>query len=115
MRSAYTIDNVESLTPTVENWMLLEDQLEYISDMSNWHRDEEEKIRRKQRRFSEKKWGTDEYAVLVHSVSHHINEYTDLSSDYKVFSAKHKEIEKILEEEGLIGPVYQMPHKVIIK
>lgn len=102
MRSSYTLDDVESLTPTIDNYMLLEEQLQYISDMSNWHRDEEEKIRRKQRRFSEKNWGSDRYGVLVHSARHHINEYTDLSSDFKFFSAKRKEIEKILEEQGLI-------------
>jgi len=84
--------------------MLLEEQLQYISDMSNWHRDEEEKIQSKQRRFSEKNWGSDRYGVLVHSKRHHVMEYSDLTRDYKVFSAKHKEIEKILEEQGLIGP-----------
>jgi hypothetical protein len=102
MRSAYTIDDVQSLAPTIENWMLLEEQLQYISDLSNWHRDEEDKIRRKQRRFSEKNWGSERYAVLVHSARHHVCEYADLSSDYIVFSAKRKEIEAILEEQGLI-------------
>jgi len=105
MTSAYTIDDVESLTATIDNWMLLEEQLQYISDMSNWHRDEEEKIQSKQRRFSEKNWGSDRYGVLVHSKRHHINEYSDLTRDYKVFSAKRKEIEKILEEQGLIEDV----------
>ena len=102
MRSAYTIDHVQSLAPTIDNYMLLEEQLEYISYMSNWHRDEEDKIRRKQSRIPEKHWGSERYSVLVHSARHHINEYSDLSADYKVFSAKHKEIEKILEEQGLI-------------
>lgn len=102
MTSSYTIDDVQSLEATIDNWMLLEEQLQFISDMSNWHRDEEEKIRRKQRRFSEKNWGSERYGVLVHCVIHHMNEYADLSSDYKVFSAKRKEIEKVLEEQGLI-------------
>lgn len=102
MTSAYTIDHVQSLAPTIDNYMLLEDQLQYISDLSNWHRDEEEKIRRKQRQFSSKNWGSDRYNVLCHHRTHHMNEYKDLSSDYMVFSAKRKEIEKILEEQGLI-------------
>lgn len=102
MTSSYTIDNVQSLTATIDNYILLEEQLEYISDMSNWHRDEEDKIRRKQSRISEKHWGTDRYGVLVHSARHHINEYLSLSYDYKNFSAKRKEIEAVLVEQGLI-------------
>jgi hypothetical protein len=103
--SPYTLDRVESLESTIDNWELLEDQLEYISTMSNWHRDEEDKIRAKQRRYSEKKWGTPEYGALVHSARHHVLEYTSLSADYRRFSAKRAEIEKVLEEQGLIGDV----------
>ena len=106
MTSSYTIDNVQSLTATVNNWMLLEDQLQYISDMSNWHRDEEAKLYRQMRRFRTKKGReSDRYKTLIDCLMHHMMEYSRLSQDYNKFSPKRKEIEKVLEEQGLIGDV----------
>ena len=102
MSNAYTLDNVQSLTPTIENYMLLEEQLEYISYMTKWHHDEEDKIRRKQSRIPEKHWGSDRYGVLVYSARHHINEYLSLEYDYKKFSQKKKEIESILKDRELV-------------
>ena len=106
MTSAYTIDNVQSLTATIDIWMLLEEQLQYISDMSNWHRDEERKLKPKLRRFrTQKGRESDRYNTLIDCQMHHMMEYTRLSQDYNKFSPKRKEIEKVLEEQGLIGDV----------
>ena len=102
MTSAYTIDHVQSLAPTVENYMLLEDQLEYISHMSNWHRDQEDKLVRQLTRIPKKRHGSDEYNTIIHCIAHHRIEYDALSKDYQEFSPKNKEIEAILEEQGLI-------------
>jgi hypothetical protein len=103
MTSAYTIDHVQTLPATIENWTLLEDQLEYISYMSNWHRDEEEKIRVKLRRFtSDKGRESDRYKMLMDCQFHHMMECTRLTQDFQKFSPKRKEIEKVLEEQGLI-------------
>jgi hypothetical protein len=106
MTSAYTIDHVQSLTATVDNWELLQDQLEYISEMSNWHRDEEDKIKSKLRRFtSQKGRESARYKMLLDCQFHHMMEYSRLTQDYQKFSPKCKEIEKVLEEEGLIESV----------
>jgi len=106
MTSAYTIDDVESLTATIDNWMLLEEQLQYISDMSNWHRDEEINLKPKLRRFrTQKGRESDRYQMLKDCQFHHMMEYMRLSQDYNKFSPKRKEIEKVLEEQGLIGDV----------
>ena len=104
MTSAYTIDHVETLTATVDNWMLLGDQLQYISDMSNWHRDEERKLKPKLRRFKTQKGReSDRYQTIKDCQFHHMMEHMRLSQDYNKFSPKRKEIEKVLEEQGLIG------------
>jgi hypothetical protein len=102
MTSAYTLDLNETYEPTVEYYTVLEEQLEYISYMSNLYRDEFDRLQRRWGRIAKKRRHLPPAIALVAEQMHYLKEFTALSEDYKVLSPRKKEVEKILLEQGLL-------------
>ena len=102
MTSSYTLDLNETYEPTVEYYIVLEEQLEYISYMSNLYRDYYDRLQKRWRRMAKCKRHLPPAIALVEEQMHYLKEFTALHEDYEVLSPRKKEVEQILLEQGLL-------------